>query len=782
VPIDESLAALDRFLRSLWTVVSQRGGLFAAFGLAGAVVLLAVAVAARRRDAGPGRSAALASATLLGFSGILAAFGGLRLPGLVLAASGVALAAAWPPAAAAAPGTDSDRGRRFTFLALILAVCALLCLYRQSDIPDTVDFYGSAALRNAARFSEGALAPRALTPVSEGSQILTCRSIPFVAWYTLFEKLSGGARPGRPTFTPARTANLVATLLSILFIERIARRLVSPSAGLFAAAAFAIHVLTLANARSEAISSFSVLVVLAAIDAVFGFAVRPGPLRFVAVVLLTALVAYGIANIRAMYLAALPPAMLLLWRRPTRRAAGIAALLGALAAGAGIAVALDETSILPDRGYWPRAGSQAEHILSPFADGLSFPATRGPVDIPPIGESRTASGGLGRLGRRLFILRANAEYLLRAPVGLAAWSLRGGRVTVPIVSLAAAAAGLGLAFRLRDRSSGLFLVLFTLFSFLGPLIAIWANGDRVMVLAPAHALLAGVLLAELADPLRAAGRRAAYGAVLVTAGVLFVADLGPSLDWLRRPSERASLRRWMLGQPAGRAVFVAAGRGEEGFNFLSWNRARAEPSLSEIVVRSPEFSAAADLADTLGIPAALAVPASSATAVSLKGRPGWASVTVPGTSFTAAFVRDEPGTAIRAWIARHEVAVERFDRPSLPSRVGEVALRIPLLSGEWTWSVELPSGLSRAAILIRFIPREPPARVSVTLDGSQPRELELQRTQEAGEDAVAWADLGGPFAPGAQRLLLTAASPAAVDEAILVGTIAPESPPAPTLR
>ena len=46
-----------------------------------------------------------------------------------------------------------------------------------------------------------------------------------------------------------------------------------------------------------------------------------------------------------------------------------------------------------------------------------------------------------------------------------------------------------------------------------------------------------------------------------------------------------------------------------------------------------------------------------------------------------------------------------------------------------------------------------------------------------------WRKLPDPQVQGAQQLhIAPAASPAAVDEAILVGTIAPESPPAPTLR
>lgn len=493
------------------------------------------------------------------------------------------------------------------FLAIAVG-SGFVFLYRLTETPAEMWAYGTQALLSADRLLHGKLLFKDLLLFREMTQEECGHSLPYVLWHALFQLACGGM-----SVFAGRLACASAAWLSVLLVFRVGRQLGGVSFGLAAMASYAFMPLTLWDARSELILSFSALLILLFLDAMLAYLRRPSLLRALWMGVAFILTFYGLANIKMLVVAASAVfAFEWLRNRTLRRKSW------QLAASGVLVVLLAMPSILEWQKVSHQLKGRGEHLFGGVLPHLTLIDPRKPT----------------QLQKALWILEENGALLVESTFG----PYRPTSTSLPSTLYVPLIVALGLALGNLFRTDRLLLVGLFAGSYFGPAISIPLGWIRLLMINPAQALLIGSLWAEIFLLFRAMRIR---GAALLTAAIAasaLVSVIEPLKGFLNQTHNLALSRSFALQEQPGTLIFFTD-KLETSGNMMRWNPPKlGRDSLAErpvVVIREASIGAVKAIVEQLNVPAII-----------MSNEP-------PPSEFTNATnwtTSQEPG---RMWVMRH---------------------------------------------------------------------------------------------------------------------------------
>lgn len=603
----------------------------------------------------------------------------------------------WQPIACTSapqgPALDAAAPLRMNWLSWLLFLgislgSGFVLLYRLTDTPAEMWAYGTQALLSADRLLQGKLLFKDLILFREMTQEECGHSLPYVLWHALFQLASGGM-----SVFAGRLACASAAWLSVLVMFRVGRHLGGVSFGLAVMASYAFMPLTLWDARSELILSFSALLILMFLDAVLSYLRRPSLLRALWMGVALVLTFYGLANIKMLVVAAgIVFAFEWLRNRSLRRKSW------QLAASAVLVCVL----VIPNIIAWPKVSHQmkgrGEHLFGGVLPHLTLEDPRKPT----------------QLQKALWILEENSQILVETTFG----PYRETFTSLPSTLYGPLIVALGLAVGNLFRTDRLLLTGLLAGSYFGPAISIPLGWIRLLMINPAQALMIGSLWAEVFLLLRAMRIRGAAILTIFIAASALVCVIAPLQSFLTQKHSLALSRSFALQEPPGTLIFFTD-KLETSGNVMRWNPPElGRDSLAErpvVVIRETSIGAAKIIIEQLNVPAIIMsnepVPADFASATN------WTTSQEPGHMWV---MRYSGGSFARpAFVTAVDPRILDSSSPVFMERVYYQTYRLslaPMQQEPFTVSFSLDKPLEKAFMIVRgrdsFI-----APVDLSVDG-----------------------------------------------------------------
>jgi len=617
--------------------------------------------------------------------------------------------------------------------AVVAFSCAGVYALRLTDFPELLDPYGGVSGAGVAkRLVDGKVDVGSMILFREMTQEECVYSLPFMAWLGLFQLLTGGQ-----TIFAARLASATAILVSLVLIYRTARRLLSPGAGLIAMAVFGTIPATILNARMSRIYAFSTMLLLIVVDVAVGFVKKPTWPRAVLLGLVSPLVAYGIANIRigALAVACLVVAYFVAdreFRRLALRRLPVSLLvLGVL--------------LIPQIRHYDVVARQVqgrgEHIFSYIRYGSLF--------------SEQTQAEIKRT------LVENLVFFERI-----SWGQGGTFHSIPPLTTILMLLGVSVCIATIRSPDRLFLLLFWLTAYLGPLIAVPFTPIRTFMFATAQALMVAVFLNQIWLYFRASRARFVVGSVLVMCTIVVCAYQLAGMTELLQRTQRTKLVEFLESSDHGGLVFFAS---ETDSTLLPTVR-QSSPALGRdfksrmqvLGMRFDDIIGAAKLAQALDIDAMIVGPPQIEPFKQLANESDW----------KVDEISPELGALVRKSTAENEttaVAIEPIEftaqDPPFPAHAllwpaSETAMVRVVNNLRIAPSVSIPEDFDRFAVIVRTGHNAPPPGQSgafeIAVDGTLTCRAEMPKLSHIVV-GLASCVIEAPLVAGVHSLQLSAA-------------------------
>lgn len=622
--------------------------------------------------------------------------------------------------------TSSSQTLVKVLLMLLLITSGVLYEYRLSELPTVMDRYGSAVIVAAQRLLNGQLPLHEIILFQEMTQEDCIFSLPYVAWHAGFQLIFGGE-----SVVAARTACVVASLISVHLMYRVGRALLGTSFGLWAATIYALSPLTFHNARHEGIFAFSAMLILFLMDVALSFRRSPTVGRAILLGIALPLTGYGIANIRLMALPVV--AMLALSLQRLRKDPCIRRSM--MIAGATTLVILTP-QIMNLSTVYKQVQGRGEHLFG----GSGRTLVKNHPD-----KSFVAAAGNLFVKNGKFIASTLFKKTRDVDDSFAG----------PIIIFAVAGFGLCVA-RAGSLHANLFLF-FIAMSIFAPLIAIPLGLNRTRLLGLGESLFAAAGFFEVT---RLYSHSLGRVMSTVCSGALLVGAMSYSLLssylYLSSSSPLHTIKERLLELPEQTVVFMVS-KSPQDFLFTLWNKpAIGNDTYSKIALVGVPAESAVEVTSFINgylRKAAILVPRQGSTL--LQEQSGWRTETLG--DYTLGYPETLRTDLSTYSLIDLPVPVESYTRKVLAhegrgSVTSSRSFEVKIPSEEVKFSFQTASHLEKFAI----IPRTgsgfaPPA--NVLLDGNAVSLAEKGRSSDPQKESFVWLE-GSDLAPGEHLVTL----------------------------